>query len=69
MLTIGRKTKIVFCPKLILLERYGYVGPVKEADGFYYKWADYTLENLLIVLHSVKLLVHKILYGQKDASH
>jgi len=37
MLTIGRKTKIVFCPKLILLERYGYVGPVKEADGFYYK--------------------------------
>ena len=37
MLTIGRKTKIVFCPKLILLERYGYVGPVKEAVGFYYK--------------------------------
>ena len=37
MLTSGRKTKIVFCPKLILLERYGYVGPVKEADGFYYK--------------------------------
>jgi len=37
MLTIGRKTKVVFCPKLILLERYGYFGPVKEADGFYYK--------------------------------
>jgi hypothetical protein len=37
MLTVGRKTKVVFCPKLILLERYGYVGPVKEADGFYYK--------------------------------
>jgi len=37
MLTIGRKTKIVFCPKLILLERYGYFGPVKEEDGFYYK--------------------------------
>lgn len=37
MLTIGRKTKIVFCPKLILLERYGYFGPVKAADGFYYK--------------------------------
>ena len=37
MLTIGRKSKVVFCPKLILLERYGYFGPVKEADGFYYK--------------------------------
>ena len=37
MLTVGRKTKTVFCPKLILLERYGYFGPVKEADGFYYK--------------------------------
>lgn len=37
MLTIGRKTKVVFCPKLILLERYSYVGPVKEAGGFYYK--------------------------------
>lgn len=37
MLTVGRKTKVVFCPKLILLERYGYFGPVKEADGFYYK--------------------------------
>jgi len=37
MLTVGRKSRIVFCPKLILLERYGYLGPVKEADGFYYK--------------------------------
>ena len=37
MLTIGRKSKVVFCPKLILLDRYGYFGPVKEADGFYYK--------------------------------
>ena len=37
MLTIGRKSRMVFCPKLILLERYGYLGPVKEADGFYYK--------------------------------
>lgn len=37
MLTVGRKTKVVFCPKLILLERYGYFGPVKTEDGFYYK--------------------------------
>ena len=37
MVTIGRKSKIMHCPKLILLERYGYVGPVREPDGFYYK--------------------------------
>ena len=37
MLTIGRKTKVVFCPKLILLERYDYFGPVRSADGFVYK--------------------------------
>ena len=37
MVTINRKTKVMFCPKLIILDRYGYVGPVREPDGFYYK--------------------------------
>ena len=36
-ITIGRRSKIEFCPKLILLERYSFFGPVREADGFYYK--------------------------------
>ena len=34
---VGKKTKIHFCPKLILLERYDYFGPVRTADGFVYK--------------------------------
>ena len=34
---IGKKVKMHFCPKLILLERYGYMGPAKSADGFTYK--------------------------------
>ena len=37
MVTINRRTKVMFCPKLIILDRYGYVGPVREPDGFYYK--------------------------------
>ena len=37
MVTINRKTKVMYCPKLIILDRYGYVGPVREPDGFYYK--------------------------------
>ena len=37
MVTINRRTKVMYCPKLIILDRYGYVGPVREPDGFYYK--------------------------------
>ena len=37
MVSINRKTKVMYCPKLIILDRYGYVGPVREPDGFYYK--------------------------------
>lgn len=37
MITVNRKTKVVFCPKLIILDRYGYIGPVKTEDGFYYQ--------------------------------
>jgi len=36
-ITVGRREKTYFCPKLILLERYGYFGPVKTVDGFYYQ--------------------------------
>lgn len=35
--TINGKTETVFCPKLILLQRYDYTGPVKTPDGFEYK--------------------------------
>ena len=35
--TVNGKTEIVFCPKLILLQRYDYMGPVKTRDGFEYK--------------------------------
>ena len=35
--TINGKTEIMFCPKLILLQRYDYFGPVKTRDGFEYK--------------------------------
>ena len=35
--TINGKTETMFCPKLILLQRYDYVGPVKTRDGFEYK--------------------------------
>lgn len=35
--TINGKTKTMFCPKLILLQRYDYMGPVKTRDGFEYK--------------------------------
>ena len=34
---VTTKTKVMYCPKLIILDRYGYVGPVREPDGFYYK--------------------------------
>jgi len=34
---INNRTKILFCPKLILLNRYRYLGPVKSRDGFTYK--------------------------------
>lgn len=35
--TINGKTEIIFCPKLILLQRYDYIGPVKTRDGFEFK--------------------------------
>ena len=35
--TVNGKTEIMFCPKLILLQRYDYIGPVKTRDGFEYK--------------------------------
>lgn len=35
--TINGVTEIMFCPKLILLQRYDYFGPVKTRDGFEYK--------------------------------
>lgn len=35
--TINGQTETHFCPKLILLQRYDYFGPVKTADGFEYK--------------------------------
>lgn len=35
--TVNGKTEIMFCPKLILLQRYNYIGPVKTRDGFEYK--------------------------------
>lgn len=36
-ITINGSTEVYFCPKLILLQRYDYRGPVHEPDGFYYK--------------------------------
>jgi len=36
-ITINGTTEVHFCPKLILLQRYNYRGPVHEPDGFYYK--------------------------------
>ena len=35
--TVNGKTETMFCPKLILLQRYDYIGPVKTRDGFEYK--------------------------------
>jgi len=35
--TVNGKTEIMFCPKLIMLQRYDYIGPVKTRDGFEYK--------------------------------
>lgn len=35
--TINGVTETMFCPKLILLQRYDYIGPVKTRDGFEYK--------------------------------
>jgi hypothetical protein len=35
--TVNGNTQTVFCPKLILLQRYDYMGPVKTRDGFEYK--------------------------------
>lgn len=35
--TINGNTQTVFCPKLILLQRYDYMGPVKTRDGFEFK--------------------------------
>ena len=35
-INIKGKEKIVFCPKLILLQRYPYLGPVRSPDGFTY---------------------------------
>lgn len=36
-ITINGKTTIEFCPKLILLQRYPHIGPVRTPDGFVYK--------------------------------
>lgn len=36
-ITVNGKTETMFCPKLILLQRYDYIGPVKTRDGFQYK--------------------------------
>ena len=33
-ITVNGKTKVYFCPKLILLQRYPFKGPVKKPDGF-----------------------------------
>lgn len=35
--TVNGTTEIMFCPKLILLQRYDYIGPVKTRDGFEYR--------------------------------
>ena len=35
--TVNGNTETMFCPKLILLQRYHYMGPVKTRDGFEYK--------------------------------
>ena len=35
--TVNGTTETMFCPKLILLQRYDYIGPVKTRDGFEYK--------------------------------
>ena len=35
--TVNGNTQTLFCPKLILLQRYDYIGPVKTRDGFEYK--------------------------------
>jgi hypothetical protein len=35
--TVNNKTETMFCPKLILLQRYDYIGPVKTKDGFEFK--------------------------------
>ena len=35
--TVNGKTETMFCPKLILLQRYDYIGPVKTKDRFEYK--------------------------------
>jgi len=35
--TVNGTTEIMFCPKLILLQRYDYMGPVKTRDGFEFK--------------------------------
>jgi len=35
--TVNGTTEIMFCPKLILLQRYDYMGPAKTRDGFEFK--------------------------------
>lgn len=37
MISINGNTEVHFCPKLILLQRYEYKGPVYTPDGFEYK--------------------------------
>ena len=36
-INIKGKEKIIFCPKLILLQRYPYMGPAHSPDGFEYQ--------------------------------
>ncbi len=35
--TVNGTMETMFCPKLILLQRYDYMGPVKTRDGFEFK--------------------------------
>lgn len=36
-ITVNNRVTTVFCPKLIMLQRYPYIGPVKSRDGFTFK--------------------------------
>jgi hypothetical protein len=36
-ITINGQTETHFCPKVILLQRYPYLGPVHDPEGFYFK--------------------------------
>ena len=36
-ITINGQTETHFCPKVILLQRYPYLGPAHDPEGFYFK--------------------------------